>query len=236
MSKNQTFLELKKNCLHANLQLPKLGLVMYTFGNVSVLHTGGKMFAIKPSGVDYDQMKAGDMVIVDFSNKKIEGKRNPSSDTKTHAALYRGFPGIGSVVHTHSPYATSWAQASRDVIIYGTTHADHVAGDIPCTELMDDERITGDYEEETGAQIIRTFRKRGLDPLIVEMVLVAGHGAFTWGKTSEKAVYNAKVLEELCRMAMYTERINPGAVRLKETLIRKHFERKHGKNAYYGQS
>jgi L-ribulose-5-phosphate 4-epimerase len=166
----------------------------------------------------------------------VDGRLRPSSDTRTHAVLYRAFPGIGGVVHTHSPYAVGWAQALRPIPIQGTTHADHTVRDIPCTPPMSDDRITGDYEEETGNQIVDHFLAEGLDPAETEMVLVGSHGPFTWGKTAAKAVYNAVVLEELARMALVTHMVNPEAPPLKDTLKRKHYERKHGKDAYYGQS
>lgn len=175
------------------------------------------------------------MVIVDLDGNVVDGELRPSSDVNTHLVLYNAFPHIGGIVHTHSTHAVAWAQALRPVPIYGTTHADHLAGDIPCTPLMADERIANDYETETGNQIVESFRAEKLNPDEVQMVLVAGHGPFTWGVNAEKAVYHAKVLEELCRMAYLTERINPDAPRLKASLIEKHYSRKHGKNAYYGQ-
>ncbi|NQT24413.1 L-ribulose-5-phosphate 4-epimerase [candidate division KSB1 bacterium] len=224
---------LKEQAWEANMELPKRGVVIYTFGNVSALDKDRAVFAIKPSGVPYDVLKADEMVVVDLENKIVEGKLNPSSDTKTHIVLYRHFDSIGGVTHTHSTYATAWAQAARAIPIYGTTHADHLAGEIPCTAFMTDEAIKKDYEEETGHQIISIFQD--LNPSEVEMVLVAGHGPFTWGKTAAKSVYNAVVLEELARMACFTEKINPQAAPLKQALIDKHYHRKHGKNAYYGQ-
>ena len=216
------------------MEIPRHGLAIFTFGNVSALDAGRAVFAIKPSGVAYESLKAADMVIVDLDSKVVEGSLRPSSDTRTHAAIYRAFQGIGGIVHTHSTYATAWAQASMPIPIYGTTHADHLAEDVPCTAIMTAEAVRGDYEAETGTQIIDCFRTR--DPRQIPMVLVAGHGPFTWGKTADKAVYNAVVLEELAKMASITRSLDPQAKRLPDYLVQKHFERKHGKNAYYGQS
>jgi len=227
------FVELKEIAYQGNMELPKHGVVIFTFGNVSAIDRKEGAFAIKPSGVSYDLLKPEDMVIVDLDNNVVEGKMNPSSDTKTHTVLYRNFPGIGGICHTHSTYAVSWAQAQRAIPVFGTTHADHLADDIPCTEVMSDDMIKGDYEEETGNQIVQTFRNVSYEE--VEMVLVACHGPFTWGKTAAKAVYNSVILEELARMALLTLEINPSTPGLKKTLIDKHFLRKHGKDAYYGQ-
>jgi L-ribulose-5-phosphate 4-epimerase len=191
------------------------------------------VIAIKPSGVDYSKLSADDLVVVDLAGKIVEGKLRPSSDTATHLVLYRAWQGIGGVVHTHSSYATGWAQARLPIPIYGTTHADHLAEDVPCTAVMSDEAVERDYEVETGNQILECFE--GREPLHTPMVLVAGHGAFAWGETPAKAIYNAAVLEELARMAFVTRTLDPAAERLPDRLIRKHFERKHGKNAYYGQ-
>ena len=228
-------IELKRECLERNLDLQRLGLVFFTFGNVSVFEPDKAMFAIKPSGVPYKEMKPSDIVIVDLDCKVISGKLRPSSDTPTHAVLYKNFKGITSIVHTHSTYATAWAQSIKDVPVLGTTHADHLAFPIPCTEIMPDTMIQQNYELSTGLHIVETFKNRGLNPEEIEMVLVASHGPFTWGKTSEKAVYNSKVLEEICKMAFLTLSINPEILPLKDTLIKKHYERKHGKNSYYGQ-
>jgi L-ribulose-5-phosphate 4-epimerase len=225
--------ELKEQAFRANLEIPRRGLAIYTFGNVSALDAERGAFAIKPSGVDYESLSPADMVVVDLDAKVIEGTLRPSSDTKTHAALYRAFQGIGGIVHTHSTYATAWAQACMPIPLYGTTHADHLAEDVPCTELMTADAVSLDYEAETGAQIVDCFRTR--DPNQTPMVLVAGHGVFAWGKTADKAVYHAVVLEELAKMASITHALAPGAGRLPEHLVRKHFERKHGKRAYYGQ-
>jgi len=225
--------ELKEQAFQANLEIPRRGLAIYTFGNVSAFDAQRGVFAIKPSGVAYEGMKAADMVIVDLDSKVVEGTLRPSSDTKTHAALYRAFDGIGGIVHTHSTYATAWAQARTPIPLYGTTHADHLAEDVPCTEIMSAEAVERDYEAETGTQIIDCFR--GRDPQQTPMVLVAGHGPFAWGKTAEKAVYHAVVLEELAKIASITRSLDPRAARLPEHLVNKHFQRKHGKSAYYGQ-
>lgn len=229
------YAEIKKQAYEGNMQLPSLGLVLFTFGNVSVADEQLQVFAIKPSGVAYADLTPENMVVVDFDGQVLEGSLRPSSDTKTHAVLYKHFGGIKSIVHTHSTYATAWAQALRDIPIYGTTHADHAAHDIPCAPPMDDEMIRGDYEHETGFQILNCLRNRKLDYRETEMIIVGSHAPFTWGKTMEKAVYNAAVLEEIARMAYLTETINPSAERMKLSLINKHFRRKHGENAYYGQ-
>lgn len=220
---------------HANMQLPRLGLVLFTFGNVSVADRSSGVFAIKPSGVPYEELTPGKMVIVDFDGKTVQGDLRPSSDTLTHALLYKTWTDIGSIVHTHSTYATAWAQAQRDIPIYGTTHADHTTVDIPCAVPMSDEMIKGNYEHETGNQVINCFKERGLDYREVEMMLVGNHAPFAWGKTPEKAVYNAAVLENIAHMAYLTENIKADALRLKDSLIKKHFERKHGPDSYYGQ-
>jgi L-ribulose-5-phosphate 4-epimerase len=224
---------LKEQAYECNMELPRRNLVIYTFGNVSAYDESLGVFAIKPSGVPYEELKPELMVIVDLDYKVVEGKLRYSSDTKTHAVLYRNFKGIGGVVHTHSPYGVAWAQAKKPVPIFGTTHADHLTHDIPCTPVMSDEQIKGDYEEETGKLICRTFRN--LSYTEIEMTLVACHGSFTWGKTPEKAVYNAAVAEELAKMALLTITVDPKTTRLKKALINKHYQRKHGANAYYGQ-
>jgi L-ribulose-5-phosphate 4-epimerase len=229
------FEKIKQEAYYANMQLPKLGLVLFTFGNVSVADRALKVFAIKPSGIPYDELSPEKMVIVDFNGEIIAGNLRPSSDTKTHAVLYKHWEDIQSIVHTHSTYATAWAQSQRPIPIYGTTHADHLTIDIPCAAPMDDAMIAGDYEYQTGFQIMQHFQEIGLSYKEVEMILVGNHAPFTWGKTASKAVYNAAVLEELARMAYLTEQINPSAPRLKDSLIKKHFERKHGPAAYYGQ-
>jgi L-ribulose-5-phosphate 4-epimerase len=225
--------ELKEQAWQANMEIPRRGLAIYTFGNVSAFDAERAVFAIKPSGVAYESLTVADMVVVDLDAKVVEGTLRPSSDTKTHAALYRAFQGIGGIVHTHSTYATAWAQACMPIPLYGTTHADHLTEDVPCTALMTADAVRGDYEAETGTQIIDCFRTR--DPRQIPMVLVAGHGPFAWGKTADKAVYHAVVLEELAKMASITRSLAPQAGRLPDYLVRKHFERKHGKSAYYGQ-
>lgn len=226
--------ELKQRVWEANMELPRRGLVLYTFGNVSGIDRDLGLVAIKPSGVSYDDLTPDMIVVVDLDNNVVEGTMRPSSDTKTHTHLYRAYPEIGGVVHTHSTHATAWAQACRDLPCFGTTHADYLAGPVPCTAILRDDQIQGDYEEETGVQIVE--RLAGLNPTDVQMVLVAGHGPFTWGATPDKAVFNSVVLEELARMAWITLSVNPQAQPLKDTLIDKHYQRKHGKNAYYGQS
>jgi L-ribulose-5-phosphate 4-epimerase len=225
--------ELKHRAWAANLEIPRRGLAIYTFGNVSAFDPGPAVFAIKPSGVVYEKLTPDSMVIVDLDGKIVEGTLRPSSDTKTHAVLYRHLQGVGGIVHTHSTYATGWAQARLPIPLYGTTHADHLAEDIPCTAVMTEEAVERDYEAETGNQILECFRNR--NPLHTPMVLVAGHAPFAWGETPEKAVYNAVVLEELAKMAFVTRGIAPDAARLPSHLVRKHFERKHGPSAYYGQ-
>ena len=226
---------IRQSAYEANMQLPKLGLVVFTFGNVSAVDRSLGVFAIKPSGVPYETLSPDKMVIVDFDGKTIDGTLRPSSDTKTHAILYKYWEKIGGISHTHSTYATAWAQAQRDIPIFGTTHADHLTVDIPCAKPMSDEMIEGDYEYETGFQIIHCLKERDLTYEDVEMMLVGNHAPFTWGTTAEKAVYNSAVLESIAQMALLTEQVNPSAPRLKDSLIRKHFERKHGQNAYYGQ-
>jgi len=227
------FKELKEQCYKWNMELPGRGLVLYTFGNLSICDREKGVMAIKPSGVPYETLTADDIVILDLAGKTIEGDCRPSSDTNTHLVLYRQYPTIGSIVHTHSTYAVSWAQALRSIPIYGTTHADHCPGDIPCTEPMSDEAIQRDYETETGNQIVNTLGDKSPDEY--QMIIVGSHGPFTWGKNAEKAVYNAVVLEELAKMAFLTHSIHPDVPRLKPGILRKHYERKHGANAYYGQ-
>lgn len=233
MSKYQ---HIKEEAYAANMQLPKLGLVLFTFGNVSAVDRGLGVFAIKPSGVPYEDLTPDSMVIVDFDANTVEGNLRPSSDTKTHAVLYKHWDTIGGVVHTHSTYGTAWAQSQRDIPIFGTTHADHLTTDIPCAPPMDDAMIKGNYEYETGFQIMNHFSKFNLDYKEVEMILVGNHAPFTWGKTAAKAVYNSAVLECVAQMAYLTQQINPQAPKLKDTLINKHFQRKHGPDSYYGQS
>ncbi|HKJ45644.1 MAG TPA: L-ribulose-5-phosphate 4-epimerase [Balneolales bacterium] len=230
------FKELKKAAYESNMKLPELGLVLFTFGNASAADHDRGVFAIKPSGVPYKDLKPEDMVIVDFEGEAVEGDLRPSSDTRTHAVLYKHWSNIGGIVHTHSTYATAWAQSQTDIPILGTTHADHMPVDVPCAPVMNDEMIKGNYEYQTGFQILNVFKERSLSYEEVEMVLLANHAPFTWGKTVEKAVYNSAVLEEIAKMAYIALNVNPDAPRLKDSLIEKHYLRKHGKNAYYGQN
>jgi L-ribulose-5-phosphate 4-epimerase len=227
--------QIREAAYSANMQLPQLGLVLFTFGNVSAADRSQGVFAIKPSGVPYSDLSPAKMVIVDFDGKTVEGTLRPSSDTLTHAVLYKHWENIGGIVHTHSTYATAWAQSQRPIPIFGTTHADHNTVDIPCAPPMADEMIRGNYEFETGFQIINELKSKGLSYEEVEMILVGNHAPFTWGKTAEKAVYNSAVLESVAQMALLTEQINPNAPRLKDSLVKKHFERKHGPDSYYGQ-
>lgn len=226
---------LKEECYEANMQLNELGLVVYTFGNVSAVDRADAIFAIKPSGVPYETLKPEDIVIVDFDNNIIEGRKRPSSDTKTHAYLYKNWNDIGGVAHTHAKFSCAWAQAQKDIPIFGTTHADHLTADIPCAPPMSDVLIEGNYEHNTGVQILDCFKEKNLSHKEVEMILIGNHGPFTWGEDAAKAVYNSKVLEVVAEMAYLTLQINPSAPLLKDSLIKKHYERKHGINAYYGQ-
>jgi L-ribulose-5-phosphate 4-epimerase len=226
---------IREEAFEANRQLPALGLVIFTFGNVSVADRNAAVFAIKPSGVSYDLLSPDKIVIVDFEGKTVEGKLHPSSDTRTHAVLYKHWEKIGAIAHTHSVYATAWAQAGREIPIYGTTHADHCTGYIPCTPPMDDHLIHQDYEYQTGFQIINFLKEKNQSYEEVEMILVGSHAPFTWGKNAATAIYNSAVLESIAHMALLTEQINPKVQPLKESLIKKHFERKHGPDAYYGQ-
>jgi L-ribulose-5-phosphate 4-epimerase len=225
---------IREEAYQANMQLPKL--VLFTFGNVSAADRDLGVFAIKPSGVPYEELSPEKMVIVDFDGNTVKGKLRPSSDTLTHAVLYKHWEKINGIVHTHSECATAWAQAQRDIPIFGTTHADHNTVDIPCAPPMSDEMIKGNYEYETGFQIINCMKEKGLSYEEVEMILVGNHAPFTWGKTAAKAVYNSAVLESVARMALFTEQINKQAPRLKDALIKKHYERKHGPDSYYGQA
>ncbi len=228
--------QIRDEAYEANMQLPKLGLVIFTFGNVSSADRDLGVFAIKPSGVPYKDLTPDKMVIVDFEGKTVKGKLRPSSDTLTHAVLYKHWEHIGGIVHTHSTYATAWAQSQRDIPIFGTTHADYNTVDIPCAAPMNDEMIKGDYEYQTGFQIMNCMKEKAYNYEEVEMILVGNHAPFTWGKTAEKAVYNSAVLEAIAQMALYTEQINSNAPRLKDALKQKHWERKHGPDSYYGQS
>lgn len=233
MSKYQ---HIQEAAYEANMQLPKLGLVLFTFGNVSEADRKLGVFAIKPSGVPYKELSPAKMVIVDFEGEIVKGKLRPSSDTLTHAVLYKHCEKIGGICHTHSAHATAWAQSQRDIPIFGTTHADYNTVDIPCAPPMSDEMIKGNYEYETGFQILKCFKEKNLDYREVEMVLVGNHAPFTWGKDAAKAVHNSAVLEFIAQIAFMTEKINPDAPRLKDALIKKHYERKHGPESYYGQT
>jgi len=227
--------QIREEACEANRQLPAMGLVIFNFGNASVADHKKLVFAIKPSGVPYDELTPKKIVIVDFDGKTVEGKLKPSSDTQTHAVLYKNWKNIGSIVHTHSTYATAWAQAQRAIPIYGTTHADHFTGPVPCAPPMGDDMISGNYEYQTGHQIIDHLKYSNLSYEDIEMILVGNHAPFTWGKNSAKALYNSAVLEYIAQMALLTEQINPNAEALKQALIQKHYERKHGPDAYYGQ-
>ncbi|MFC1541686.1 L-ribulose-5-phosphate 4-epimerase [Candidatus Latescibacterota bacterium] len=225
--------ELREQVWEANLQLPAHNLVLYTFGNVSGIDRSNGIIAIKPSGVPYEDLKPEHIVLVDLDNNTVDSSGKPSSDTKTHLVLYKNFTEIGGIVHTHSTYATAWAQAQKPIPCLGTTHADYVHGDIPCTEIISREQISGDYEEETGKLIVECLKDISCED--VSMVLVAAHGPFTWGLTPSEAVHNSVILEELAKMAYLTLGINDSVERLDDTLIDKHFFRKHGDSAYYGQ-
>lgn len=227
--------KLKEDVLRANLELPKRGLITYTWGNVSGIDREKGLIVIKPSGVEYDDMKTSDLVVVDMDGNVIEGHYKPSSDTATHIELYKAFPEIGGVVHTHSTWATIFSQAGRDLKAYGTTHADYFCGDIPCTRKMTSDEIGGEYEKSTGSVIIETIRERNLDPNHMPAVLVNSHGPFAWGTSPSNCVHNAVVLEELAKMAFNTEKLNMEVDRMQNELLNKHFYRKHGKDAYYGQ-
>ncbi len=229
------YTHIQQEAYEANMQLPELKLVLFTFGNVSAADRDKGVFAIKPSGVPYSELTPAKMVVVDFDGKVVEGNLRPSSDTLTHAVLYKHFVTVGGIAHTHSTYATGWAQSLRDIPIYGTTHADHTTCDIPCAAPMSDEMIQGDYEYQTGFQVINALKERQLTYTDVEMILVGNHAPFTWGATAAKAVYNSAVLEEIARMAFITETLKADAMRLKDALIKKHYERKHGSGSYYGQ-
>jgi L-ribulose-5-phosphate 4-epimerase len=226
--------ELKERVLKANLQLPKYGLVTFTWGNVSEIDREKGVIAIKPSGVEYDVMTVDDIVIVDLQGKRIEGRLNPSSDTATHIELYNAFVNIGGIVHTHSRHGTIWAQAEMDIPALGTTHADYFYGDIPCTRQLTDQEIQVDYEKNTGLVIIEEFVKRGINPKAMPGVVIAGHAPFSWGKDALDAVHNAVVLEEVSAMALSTRALN-STVKINHELLDKHYNRKHGKDSYYGQ-
>jgi L-ribulose-5-phosphate 4-epimerase len=226
---------LREEAFEANMEIPGRNLAIYTWGNVSALDAGKGVFAIKPSGVAYDELTPEAIVVVDLDGKVVAGTFRPSSDTETHRVLYREFSGIRGITHTHSTYAVAWAQARLSVPVYGTTHADHGAEEIPCTAVMGVGAVKNNYELETGNLIVETFRLKQKDPLHMPMVLVAGHGPFAWGNSAQQSVYHAAVLEEVCKMAQLTLALNPRAESLPEHIMRKHWERKHGTNAYYGQ-
>lgn len=227
--------ELKQQVYEANMQLPKYGLVTFTWGNVSGVDRERGLFVIKPSGVEYDRLSPEDMVVMSLDGKQVEGRLNPSSDTKTHMVLYNRFKDIGGIVHTHSPWATSWAQAGRDIPCYGTTHADYIYRDVPCARNLTQEELEEDYELNTGILIADLFRERGIDYRAVPCVLCKNHGPFAWGENPHMAVHNAVVLEEVAKMAARTERLNPDVQEAPVCLQDKHYMRKHGPDAYYGQ-
>ena len=226
---------LREQAYEANMEIDRQKLAIYTWGNASAFDPDKGIIAIKPSGVAYSDLGPNSMVLVDLDNKIVDGKFKPSSDTNTHLVLYREFKGLGGLCHTHSTYAVSWAQARRSVPVFGTTHADHSLCEIPCTRIIHNDKLKNNYETETGNLIVETFRKAGLNPLFNTMVLVAGHGPFTWGKNAAEAVYHGAVLEEVCKMAYFTLNLNSSAETLPQYIINKHWERKHGQNAYYGQ-
>lgn len=232
--------ELKEKVYRANMQLKEYGLVVLTWGNASAVDREKGLFVIKPSGVPYDEMSPTDMVVMSLNGEKIEGRLNPSSDTATHMQLYNSFPEIGGIVHTHSSMACAWAQAGRDVPAYGTTHADFANGAVPCARALTENEVNGEYELNTGKVIAEEFMMRNISPVECPAVLVHRHGPFTWGKDPFKAVENALILEEICKMAVNTEQIaalgNSSNIGIEDYLLQKHYLRKHGKNAYYGQT
>ena len=227
--------ELRRQVYEANMELPRRGLVIFTWGNASGIDREKGLVVIKPSGVEYRDLTAEKLVVVDLEGKVVEGELAPSSDTRTHLELYKAFPAVGGVVHTHSPFAAAWAQAGRDIPCFGTTHADYFYGPVPCARALTAAEVAGDYEKNTGRVIVETFRGRGLDPAHTPGVLCAGHGPFTFGKDAAGAAYHAAVLEEVAKMALYTRQLDPGAGPAPGWVIEKHFSRKHGPNAYYGQ-
>jgi L-ribulose-5-phosphate 4-epimerase len=227
--------ELKQKVYEANMELPRRGLVTYIWGNVSEIDRASGLFVIKPSGVDYDALTPDDMVVVDLDGNRVEGRYKPSSDTETHLELYKAFPEMGGIVHTHSPWATSWAQAGRGIPCYGTTHADYMYGEIPCARNLTAEEIDEAYEKNTGLVIIETLKEKQINPVYVPAILCSNHGPFTWGKDAAEAVHNSVVLEEVAKMAAWTEMIHPGVGTAPQCMLDKHFLRKHGANAYYGQ-
>mgnify|MGYP001131623359 FL=1 len=219
----------------ANMELPRRGLVTYTWGNVSAVDRAAGLMVIKPSGVEYEDLSPDKLVVLDLDGRRVEGSLNPSSDTKTHLELYRAFPEIGGIVHTHSAHAVAWAQAGRDIPCFGTTHADYFYGPVPCARALSPEEVEDDYEGSTGRVIVETFKERGLNPVHVPGVICRSHGPFTWGRDAAQAVYHAAVLEEVAKMAIFTVQINPEALPAPQHVLDKHFMRKHGPNAYYGQ-
>ncbi len=227
--------ELKQKVWEANLELPRRGLVTYTWGNVSGIDRERGLMVIKPSGVEYEALRPEQLVVLDLDGKQVEGSLNPSSDTKTHLELYRAFPEIGGIVHTHSTYAVAWAQAGQDIPCYGTTHADYFHGPVPCARHLTPEEIDEDYEGNTGRVILETFRERGLEPAHIPAVICRSHGPFAWGKDPVQAVYHGAVLEEVARMALLTRQVDPLAAPAPACILEKHFLRKHGPGAYYGQ-
>ena len=228
--------ELRQQVYEANMELPRRGLVTYTWGNVSGIDKESGLFAIKPSGVEYEDLTPESLVILDLEGNIVEGNLKPSSDTKTHIELYRAFPSIGGIVHTHSPYAVAWAQAGEDIPCYGTTHADYFYGSIPCTRHLTPEELDEDYEKGTGTVIIETFTERDIDPAHVPAVICKSHGPFAWGKDAQAAVYHAVVLEEVAKMAIFTRQVRADSLPAPKHVQDKHFMRKHGPNAYYGQN
>ena len=227
--------ELRKQVYEANMELPRRNLVTYTWGNVSGIDREKGLVVIKPSGVEYDELTPENLVVLDLDGNRVEGELNPYSDTKTHLELYKAFPTLGGIVHTHSPYAVAWAQAGRDIPCYGTTHADYFYGAVPCARHLTKEELDEDYEKNTGKIIIDTFTDRGIDPVAVPGVICHSHGPFTWGKDAAQAVYHAVVLEEVAKMALLTRQVNSDAAPAPQYLQDKHYMRKHGPNAYYGQ-
>ena len=226
---------LREAVYEANMELPRRGLVTYTWGNVSAVDRAAGLMVIKPSGVEYEDLSPDKLVVLDLDGRRVEGSLNPSSDTRTHLELYRAFPEIGGIVHTHSAHAVAWAQAGRDIPCFGTTHADYFYGPVPCARALSPEEVEDDYEGSTGRVIVETFRERGLNPVHVPGVICRSHGPFTWGRDAAQAVYHAAVLEEVAKMAIFTVQINPEALPAPQHVLDKHFMRKHGPNAYYGQ-
>lgn len=227
--------QLRKQVYEANMELPRRGLVTYTWGNVSGIDREKGLVVIKPSGVEYEELSPENLVVLDLEGNRVEGELNPSSDTKTHLELYKAFPTLGGIVHTHSPYAVAWAQAGQDIPCYGTTHADYFYGPVPCARHLTKEELDEDYEKNTGKVILETFAARGIDPGAVPGVICHSHGPFTWGKDAAQAVYHAVVLEEVAKMALFTLQMNPAAASAPQYLLDKHYLRKHGPGAYYGQ-